>query len=685
MNNCETWHPSNLIRAIILNLIYMIVVLLLFEQFATYDDYSMAVQYAGGIGDQYAQGQTFINPLYGNMIFALNKLFPMLPWFNIMLFLFQFIGLTLMTEYILDRQFGTIGLLISNLILLFFSYEAYAGLSFTKAAGIIATCGIFFLLFDESHRWQKIIALILVCIAVLLRNLMVIMSCGIATIFVLYIYLRAILKKTAKKEKFVTNIIIIASCIIICLGLRNESIWFDKETYTNLQKQIEENNVRSRFQDYPVPAYSEQKNSYDNVGISENDIYLFRQWNYDRNKLTNKIYNVIGGKETDSFLKKVFSTDNIYKFFKSYPKTFLSQDVFFCLLLVIMILFATIKNEKMKPFLIRAMFVMILNLGIMYYFFIGGRYNQHRVDVAVELSCILGIIELCEQSGLETKPVKQQLRRYYILGILFLLVVPYTVHDEYWRTVISDDLRKQVELYDDRVADDKEHFYLLGYTRQERDIFKMYSLWNVTRNKYLNRCINTSMIANFHDDDYIAEYNIDDLYLEAIDSDVIRFSISDNNPDILHWEEYFKERAGKEVEMNLIKHCYGKLIYIVCTKDSIHEDILYKAQKQPDDSNVIHVNAEIDLNAMSINGNAFFEGSDAFEQETYLIIQDKETKKRKEYILTQEIDDSKKYDGKFSKINTSIQLPESFSENDTIWLIIREGERYAIEAISVRK
>ena len=54
------WLRSDLAKAVILNLFYMVLTVLLFEQFATYDDYTMAVQYAGGIGDSYVVGQTFV-------------------------------------------------------------------------------------------------------------------------------------------------------------------------------------------------------------------------------------------------------------------------------------------------------------------------------------------------------------------------------------------------------------------------------------------------------------------------------------------------------------------------------------------------------------------------------------------------------------------------------------------------
>ena len=559
------WLRSDLAKAVILNLFYMVLTVLLFEQFATYDDYTMAVQYAGGIGDSYVVGQTFVNPLYGKMIVMLNKWLPMFPWFNIILFFVQFVGLVLVTEMILEHYQGMMGNVVCHLILLFFSYEAYAGTCFTKAAGITAACSLFFLLYEDKHYIQKIIAWILLGIAILLRDSVVIMTCGIAIVFLIYLMMRVICidkKKIGKKPVLKSGIIFIV-CMILYVGLSEKTLWFDADTCSNLNQQVEDNRLRAQFQDYPIPSYEENKEAYEQIGLSKNDIYLFRQWNYDRHKLTETIYDLINMDSDGNIITKALSFENITSFFKSYPKNLLDMDVVFCLLGVMALLLLSCRREKQKRFWIRCGFVTLLNLGLMYYFFIGGRYNQHRVDVAVELALILGMITLCDETEISQTYLYEKKRVIMLWSVLAFSLVPYTFHDDFHWGAISDYHKEELVAFDDYMVEDKEHFYLLTYTGNDIDIFKMYSLWGVTRANYKDRYTNTSMVANFYDDDYIVEYGIHDLYLDAVDSDTIRVVLSENNPDLSRWKKYFEERCGYKVKMKLVREGQGKRVYQV--------------------------------------------------------------------------------------------------------------------------
>ena len=548
-----------------MNLFYMVLTVLLFEQFATYDDYTMAVQFAGGIGDSYVGGQTFINPIYGSLICRLNQWLPMLPWFNIILFLLQFISLVLATETILGHHRGSMGRVVCHLTLLFFAYEAYAGTCFTKAAGITAACSLFYLLYEKKHYIQKTIAWILLGMAVLLRDSVVIMTCGIASVFLIYIMMRVICvdkEKIGKRLVLKTGIIFIV-CMILYVGLSEKTLWFDADTCSNLNQQVEDNRIRAQFQDYPIPSYEENKEAYERIGLSKNDIYLFRQWNYDRHKLTETIYDVVDTDSDGNIITKALSFENITSFFKSYPKNFLDMDVVYCLLGIMALLLLSCRREKRKRFWIRCGFVTLLNFGLMYYFFISGRYNQHRVDIAVELALILGMITLCDEAEFSQTYMFEKKRVLILWSVFALSLVPYTFHDDFYWGAISDYHKEELAAFDEYMAEDKEHFYLLTYTGNDIDIFKMYSLWDVTREKYKDRYTNTSMVANFYDDDYITEYGIHDLYLDAVDSDTIRVVLSDNNPDIKHWKKYFEERSGHAVEMKLVKQSHGKRVYLV--------------------------------------------------------------------------------------------------------------------------
>ena len=218
---------------------------------------------------------------------------------------------------------------------------------------------------------------------------------------------------------------------------------------------------------------------------------------------------------------------------------------------------------------------------------------------------------------------------------------------------------------------------MLGNQRGQADIFMMYSLWDVTKDAYEDKFINTSLVSNFYQTDYLQEFDIEDVYKEAVDSDKIRFVLNESNQEIEQWEEYFSRRSGKKVKLVQVQSSHWKKIYSIMTEGNHFEDIRVSESV----SNLVNEDLETIIKEMelSIRGNVYIEGKNEFGQRVFLQIRDSETDKISEYALLQ-IEDKEMLEkdvGYYSKIDQIIQLPSWYSNNDEVILIVEnDGEYY---------
>lgn len=674
----EKLFQNNFAKAVGINIVYLFIIVLCFEQFATYDDFTMAVQYASGVGEEYAAGQTFINPIYGKLVVGLNNLIPSLPWFNILFFLLSFISLTLLTFNILEMNLGRIGFVMANIISIFYAYEMYAGTCFTKVAGITAVCGVFVALNHQKKIFNLIIGLILVGVSCIIRQGLVETSVICLFLFVVVEELYHLIdEKHIYLKDFVLKCMVLAICFLIGVFVPKINFIFTDEEIDEYAAQMNENTIRATFQDYDVPSYEDYPNIYIENDITENDIKINKIYNYDRYKLTQEIYDSFTKASTSvnkSFLARVFSAENIKGFCKEYPWLFFKMDVFYALGFCVVLMLLNTREDHTRKALFNLLFVIFLNLLLMYYMYISGRYNQHRVDIAVELIMIVGYIYL--NRDIVSKTSK---KINWLLFSICILMLPYHFHDDFYMSVESEQSMIDISSIRDEMAEDKEHFYLLGNKYRQKDIFCLFSLWDITKDKCENRYENTSMISNFHEPHYIEKYNIKDLYKETVNSDTIRFVYDSDTEDIEKWKEYFGHRVGAKVDIGLVKQCYGKNVCLVKTQKEkwLSEDRIESAVEN--DKFIVDVEKEIKKKSIGLSGKAYLKGGNSFSQTMYLTIIDSETKETEVYPVFQFEDvKSKHRDDKISMIDFTVEKPDFYSEDDEFVLIVEEnGKLYS--------
>lgn len=668
---------NNIAKTILINIVYMLWAFICFEPFATYDDYNMAIQYASGVGSKYALGQTFVTPIFGKLIFDLNNLVPSIPWYFVVNTIIIFVSLSIITYQIYKLNWGICGKIIINIILLFYSYEEYTGMNFTKVAGVAAVAGVFLLIMNYKSISTKLVAYILIGFSILLRYNLIILAVGVLGLYVVVQFVYKLLTKIEIKrslKEFTYTIVALLLCVPLLYMILNEKIIFTSEQYDEFANQVEVNSARSGVQDYEIPNYDVYSEEYNNINYSKNDLNILYKWNFDREKLTTEKYDIISQMNKDeidsrnnSVIRRAFSLKNIVGFFKEYPYLFFQMDVWYALVIVLMICCIYLKPSKKYLVYGYSILTLLLNLGMMYYLFIGGRYNQHRVDIAIELALILGFIFLCKDFEYSSQTFTGKI----IVTMTLLLFVPYRVHDDYYWGVINNSVVSDIKDFFNDITEDKSHFYLLSYTRGDIDIFRMYSLTDITKDNYENKYTNISQISNFFENKYLQEYNIEDLYYEAVNSNTIRFVMSHWDTGIDDWQLYFSDRYGDNVYLEKIKECDSKNIYILRSENQNlvnYLDVLHNGNIAMND-----ITYNIFENTIYISGNINLDGSDALNQTLYLVVFDSKSERKAEYTLCQYKNSET---GNYTLVNQKIDVPDFYTNDDKIKLFIEKDGMY---------
>ena len=160
-----------LVKAIFLNVIYLIAMLLFFKPFFSIDDFLMSSKLYGIYGDGYEYDVTYMNFAYGRFMVFLLRLMPQIPWYTVLFYIWIFAALTLLAYVILKWNDTFAGMTIVNVLLLFLSYEGYIAIQFTKVAGIVGSVAIFAFASEKEHsRSSRIIAAGLWTVACMIRH-----------------------------------------------------------------------------------------------------------------------------------------------------------------------------------------------------------------------------------------------------------------------------------------------------------------------------------------------------------------------------------------------------------------------------------------------------------------------------------------------------------------------------------
>lgn len=610
------WAEHTLLLTVLLNIIYLGGMLLLYKPIMRPDDYQMSQRVYGVFGDDYDYHTKYMNFNYGKIIVRLLRWFPSIPWYTILFYIWVFLSLVLVSKIVLDKFPKTMSYLIVNVILLYFSYEGYVCLQFTKIAGITGAAGATAILLCSS--WIEIIlGILLFILSLFIRYDVAKMIVGA---FLAMLLGASVIEFVSKRKiKWDKSIYIRFAILAVVFFIVPFIPSYDKSEKMYWSYFWQCNSNRSYIQDYLLPDYGTYRDIYEKLGISQNDIYIWKSWNSDGQAMTKERVDVLRqineGKITqreqielyefkdkdiweeferyvndkennnDEYKKSlplganqhVFASlgrgicfylkfENITNFFKKFPKAFLTIDVAFAYLLCIFLILIISYRDNVCS-IIAVMLSFIIGLLLNYYLYVRGRYLQHRVDVGIFLTliCICIILyqyNVCDKDKLE----KRYVIRIVMVFIVVSLITPYKYYGDDYNLCNDEQLLLNQNLMQ-YMEENEECCYQLAGTmskgttwNQFYDAFSVPSI-GVAKNVFSGYGYVIGNLKQYQ------ERGIHYVYSDIVDNDSIYLVLANNDTNEAAWEEYISKHSGKEVKLELQENIYGAKFYLVKTED----------------------------------------------------------------------------------------------------------------------
>lgn len=610
----------SLLIAVLLNIIYLGGMLLIYQSFLSPDDYLMSETVYGVFGDDYDYHAKYMNFNYGRIIVQLLRWFPSIPWYTILFYVWVFLALTLISKIVLDKFPKTIAYLMVNTVLLYFSYEGYICIQFTKIAGITGAAGATAILLCSS--WVEIIlGILLFILSLFIRYDMAKMVIGAFLAMLLCTaVIEFVSKRKVKWDKRIYVRFAIVAVVFFVVPLipsydQSEKVYWDYFWQCN--------GNRSYIQDYSLPDYETYRDIYEKLGISQNDIYIWKSWNTDGQAMTKERVDVLRkvneGKiknkeqiETYEFHDKdiqedfeqyvtdrknnnkrykksaslgmnqhVFASlgksvrlyldfENITEFFKKFPKAFLTIDVAFAYLLCVILILVTLHRKNLFSF-IAVMLSFFIGLLLNYYMYVHERYLQHRVDVGVFLTLICMCIILYQYEVREkTELEKKYAIRIGMLLIAVGLITPYKYYGDDYNPYSDDQLLQNQNLMQYMEKNENCCYQLVGTMNKGVTWNKFYDAFTVPKKCCESNIFYSYSIGNLQQ---YQEHGISYVYSDIVDNDSIYLVLNDNDTNEVAWEEYISKHSGKEVELEFQENIYGAKFYLVKSADLLHKEM----------------------------------------------------------------------------------------------------------------
>lgn len=339
--------------------------------------------------------------------------------FVIVSIVFVFFASCTLTRIMVDKFNYFYGGLITIFINGFFAVNYYLTISFTRLPGVLATVGFLTIVhYTRKKSWMlgTFWGMLLVVIASLYRYNVILLIIGYSVGFVGLLSLSNNIDAGYKKNKLITFLKIafepkrMVAFALVCLTIfslnslsRNINSGSEELQYYNRYTR-----ARSAVYDFSIPSYNEAKEEYDAIGISENDLALFKHSYVDDNS-TFTLENLKKMKE----IKNQYDSDN--KTIVSVGKKMLSTEFYrviglehdginiIAFLMIFMMFFLTQKKNK---YFIPIILSLAVVAGYFYIYYLGR--TVYRVLFPIVFSTICYLIYMMNENSISVDDKKRK-------------------------------------------------------------------------------------------------------------------------------------------------------------------------------------------------------------------------------------------------------------------------------------
>lgn len=376
--------------AVLANLVLLAVLLVFFSPvYETNDDMGLCAIVNGAKGT-YDAHMIYVNYLVGLVLTGLYRITGSVAWhallqYGVLLCAFSavtYVGLRRWQKLPFSWIFG--GMLV------YFAFEGYIRLQYTKTAGITAAAGMVLLLdavTGERIRKRSVVCgILLAAIGAMYRMPQFFAEAFLMLGIVLYelLKLRQAASEEAKRRFFrYIKIAAVFFCVIAVL-YGADRLAYRSEGW---QRYEEYNPARTELFDYGFPDYEKNRDEYEKLGIDENAYQMLRGWNHmDTEKFNVEVMKKLIALKTPKRINLGFLKGFVKKvIFKLY-----TVQSFWCFLLALFTWLLFTRHSG-KDF--AALCGELLALGVLYCFlYYQGRYLRNRVDVGIWMAASLAVL-----------------------------------------------------------------------------------------------------------------------------------------------------------------------------------------------------------------------------------------------------------------------------------------------------
>lgn len=560
---------NNVSCALVENLIIFLALNALFKACIKSDDYFTAQIAYGAFSGHYDVHLVYNNVILGYIIMGLLKIFPKVAWYTVLQVVSCYLALSTMTCLWKTKNYGKQIYYIFFPVLIFFSYELYIKITFTKTAGCLVVCGLLLLyeaLEQKKNIWLFFVGVAFVELGYIYRNSV---FYSILPFFIaLYVVklFRVFRQERASKETLARSLKLcfaLGAVLLMSNGLQllNERVYFQDQEWGDFRKY---DGLRSQLIDQTTNNYEEYWEDYEAINCSKNDLELLYSSNLNYHGLWNsqwykEIVAIAKKSSIPSSVATLFDVKQFIKFFHEWWSVYTGYGIFIILL---MTQFLSVIEKKENY-----IYALVVDAGMIaenWYLQVAmNRTYQSHVDVYLILAAQMFFLFVCDMDN--THQEKNNKWLFYFLTVTVIInQYSYLQRDTFLDYIQSPNVcnASKNKYILDTVIQDKEHLYL--FPAQETT----YSLWQYEAYDIIPQGIYSNLYSPClyrwpSQRSALEKYEVDNPMQEIAYDDSIRFMVSDEieEKNVEMYETYCREHVDPRIEFVKIKEIDSLNIY----------------------------------------------------------------------------------------------------------------------------
>lgn len=561
MKNLKQWlhrQTSTVWFACVFNLTVLVLMLLILRPgYETNDDISisMIANGAWGVRDMHVICQNYLLGKLYNLFYTVGH--GMIPWYAVLQYTFVFSALTTVTCVLFRRLQSEQAFLVNGILLLYFGYECYIRMQYTKTAGIMLGAGAFLLFYEmekEKIRWKAVVwGILLAVTGSLYRFEETAVCCVLIAGIGLYFLLNLKQWGEQKRKRLLTMLGVFGLTGILMVGceLMDQRLYASDPDWDTF---MQYNEYRSNLTDYSIPAFADFEEEYKEMGISKTAYKIFRT---GLNFYDPDVYSLDTLKKMDELRpRNNLSRALAENFLKEFPVGYVKITVFLGFLLLAFLWLFWRKSEK-QVWLVAAYEILAMGL-IDFYLYYEGRYLENRVEVGMWFAISLVVIWCLDSAKMHLN------RQLVLIALGCLLIANQSTWKSRWRGLSEQEVRDQKYLregFEDIVSVDPDGLYLAKLGTITYTGYGMFS--PVPEGTFENVVWYGGWeMGNPLWIDKMAEYHVTNPYRDLIDQEHVYIVDDKINLTLKYIKEYYQ----KDVEAELVKESTYLKVYRIKTK-----------------------------------------------------------------------------------------------------------------------